>query len=236
MKTRQINKLTAFIALVSVCKKGQSTWTALKSFKDKFQKFSTKVELLSQLKLQQESGTTGIAAQKQHCREEACAAAAVVSAGVRAWCEDKGDLVVAGKVPYSYSDLLGGRDSASKDRCQTVHDVAAEHVDSLGDHGVDADVLEELQEKINLYVDCISKPREAVTTGKRVTNQIDGEFRAADRLLVKGLDELSLKFKKSAPAFYQDYWNARVVVDTAATRDTLDPIAIATVVPQAKAA
>ena len=123
---------------------------------------------------------------------------------------------------YSYSDLPGGRDSASKDKCQTVHDVAEEHVDALGDHGVDTDVLENLQEKIDAYAECITKPREAVATGKTVTKQIANEFRAADRLLEKGLDELSLKFKTSAPTFYQDYWNARAVVDTAASHDMVD--------------
>ena len=220
MRNRQINKLAAFIVLVSVCKKGQANWTALKAFKDKFQKFAAKVELLSKLKLRQEAGTAGIAAQKQQCREEACSAAEIVAAGVRSWAEDKGDLVTAGKVDYSYSDLMDGRDTTSKDRCPTVHDVAAEIVDSLGDHGVDADVLEELQEKIDVYTECIIKPREAVTEGKRVTKQIENEFRAADRLLSKGLDELSRKFKKSAPAFFEDYWNARKIVDTAATHDS----------------
>ena len=98
MKTRQINKHSAFTTLVFVCKKAQSIWTGLKAFKDKFQKFSARVETLSQLKLQQEAGTAGFAAQKQHCREEACAAAATVAAAVRAWAEDEGNFEATGKV------------------------------------------------------------------------------------------------------------------------------------------
>ena len=148
-----------------------------------------------------------------------------VAAGVRAWAEDKGNFEVAGKVDYSCSDLGGGRDTASKDRCQPLHDVAAEVVDSLGDHGVDEATLEDLQGKIDDYEQCISKPRESIATGKTLTKQFADEFRGADRLLEKGLDELSLKFKKSAPKFYQDYWNARRIVDTAATCDTTDEAA-----------
>lgn len=234
MKTRQINKLSAFIALVSVCKQAQSTWTGLKAFKDKFTKFSTRVETLGRLKLQQEAGTTGIAAQKQACREQACSAAAVVAAAVRAWAEDAGNLTVAGKVNYSYSDLVGGRDTASQDRCQTVQDVAEEVVASLKDYGVDADVLEDLQERIDAYAACISKPREAVATGKTLTKQIEKEFAAADALLTTGLDELILSFKATSPTFYEDYRNARAVVNRAATRDTVEPDV--TVVPQPKAA
>lgn len=234
MKTRQINKLAAFIALVSVCKQAQSTWSSLKAFKDKFTKFSTRVETLARLKLQQEAGTSGIAAQKQSCREQACAAAAVVAAAVRAWAEDEGNLTVAGKVKYSYSDLVGGRDTTSQDRCQTVQDVAEEVVASLKDYGVDADVLEDLQEKIDAYAACITKPREAVATGKTITKQIEKEFKAADGLLTNGLDELILSFRTTAPTFYEDYRNARAVVNRAATRDTVD--LDVTVVPPAKAA
>ena len=72
-----------------------------------------------------------------------------------------------------------------------------------------------------------------LATGKTLTAQIEKEFDAADRLLAKGLDELSQKFQKSAPTFYEDYWNARAVVDTAATRDTEEGEQSG---PQAKAA
>jgi len=220
MKTRQINKLAAFVTLAAICRKGQPTWTTLKAFADTFAKFAARVETLEKLKLQQSEGTTGIAAQKQQCREDVCSAGATVAGGVLAWAEDTGNLEVAGKVDFSESDLLQGRDMASRDKCQTVHDVAEENVASLGKYGVDEDVLEDLQEKVTVYDECISKPREAIATGKTVTKQIATEFRAADRLLSKGLDGLSLKFKKSAPGFYQDYWNARRIVDIAATHDT----------------
>ncbi len=228
MKTRFVNKLAAFTVLVSVCNKSQSVWTSFKAFKTLFQKFSARVDTLSQLKLKQETDTTGLAEQKQHCREEACAAAAVVAGAVGAWAEDAGNLEVAAKVNYSYSDLLEGRDTATKDKCQTVHDVAEQIVDELEDEGVDETVLEDLQAKIDDYAGCITKPREAIGNGKSVTKQINSEFRAADRLLSKGLDGLSLKFKKSAPAFYQDYWNARRIVDIAATRDTAEEASDAT--------
>ena len=85
---------------------------------------------------------------------------------------------------------------------------------------MDEAVLEDLQAKIDDYAGCVTKPRQAIATNKTVTKQINSEFRAADRLLTNGLDGLSLKFKKSAPAFYQDYWNARRIVDIGATRDT----------------
>jgi len=141
---------------------------------------------------------------------------------VRAMCEDTGDLETSAKVDYSESDLLKGRDTASRDKCQTVHDVAEEKLASLGKHGVDEDVLEDLQDKITAYDECVTKPREAIATGKTVTKQIATEFRAADRVLNKSLDNLALKFKKAAPQFYQDYKNARAIVDTAATRETKD--------------
>lgn len=167
-------------------------------------------------------GPSGIAAQKQSCREQACSAGAVVAAAVRAWAEDQGNLTIAGKVKYSYSDLVGGRDTASQDRCQTVQAVAEELIAPLKDCGVDADVLEDLQEKIDAYATCISKPREAIATGKTLTKQIEKGFEAADGLLANGLDELILSFQSTAPTFFDDYRNARAVVNRAATRDTAE--------------
>lgn len=220
MTTRQLNKLAAFAALVSVCRKAQSTWSSLKAFSDSFAKFAARVDKLDELKRKQAEVTTGIAAAKQRCREEVCASAATVAAAVRVWAEDNGNLEVTGKVNFSYSNLIDGRDTVSSDKCQTVHDVANENVSALGKYGINADKLEELQEKVDAYKKCLTKPREAITTGRTVTNQLAIEFGAADKLLTKGLDELVLQFETTAPIFFQDYQNARVVVATAATRST----------------
>ncbi len=45
----------------------------------------------------------------------------------------------------------------------------------------------------------------------------------ADALLVSGLDELILSFRSAAPTFYENYCNARAVVNRATTRDTVEP-------------
>ncbi len=220
MTTRQLNRLAAFAALVIICRKAQPTWNSLKAFSDIFTKFAARVETLADLKRQQAEATKGLAEQKQQCREVACDTAATIAGGVRVWAEETGNRVVAAKVNFSYSALLEGRDTESADKCQIVHDVAEANIASLAKYGVVADDLEALQEKIDDYRECLSQPRNAITGGKTVTTQVATEFRAATRLLDRGLDDLVLKFKKSAPTFYQDYKNARAIVDTAATHAT----------------
>ena len=66
----------------------------------------------------------------------------------------------------------------------------------------------------------IPKPRHAITSGATVTAQVEEEFAAADKLLNEGLDKLIVQFQATAPQFYADYTNARVIVDAAATRET----------------
>ena len=236
MTTRQLNKLAAFSALVVICRKAQTTWNGLKAFSEIFTKFSTRVDTLGELKRQQAEATEGLAEQKQQCREEVCGEAATIAGAVRVWAEETSNRVVAAKVNYSYSTLLEGRDTESADKCQIVHDVAEANLASLPKYGVIADDLEALQDTIDAYRDCLTKPRNAITGGKTVTTRVTTEFRAADRLLNKGLDDLVLKFRKSAPTFYQDYKNARAIVDTAATRNTTPAVTPLNAAPDKKAA
>jgi hypothetical protein len=217
MKNTEINKLASFIALVSVCQKGQTGWSGLKAFKDKFQQFATHTAALSELKLQQESATTGFSRQKRHCRDQVCKAAAVVAGAVRAWATDQANFELAGKVDYSYSKLAHGRGTNTQDKCQVIHDTAGEHVKSLADYGVTTATLKDLQARIDAYEASLVAPREAVMAGKKINSQIASEFKAADLLLAHGLDELILGFETSDPAFHADYWNARQVVGIPAT-------------------
>ena len=86
-----------------------------------------------------------------------------------------------------------------------------------------------MQQKIDEYSECVTKPRSAIQSNKTAKQQLEAEFAAADKLLHESLDKLALQFETSHPQFFQDWFNARVIVDNAATRPGEEP-------PQAKAA
>ena len=147
-----------------------------------------------------------------------CKAGAAIAGAVHSWAVKNNDLDLAAKTDFSYSDLLDGRDRASAEKCQNVHKAATENLASLGQHGVTAAKLTKLQQKIDAYTECVTKPRAAIQSNKTATQQLESEFAGADKLLHESLDKLALQFEVSHPHFFQDWQNARVIVDNAATR------------------
>ncbi len=161
-----------------------------------------------------------------------CNAALVIAGAVRAFAVANSDLELAGKVDYSRSVLLGGRDRASAEKCQLIHRLATEQVADLAEHGVTVAKLKALQAKIDGYVTCLQRPRQIIAGSKTATAQFEAEIAVADQLLADGLDRLVLQFKDSDPEFYGNYANARAVVNNASGRDSGTDAAT----PQPKAA
>ena len=188
------------------------------AFVTDFDDFTASVARIGALSEKRAVPTKGIARDKQFCREQMCKVAAASAGAVHSWATKNDNLELAAKVDFSYSDLLAGRDTGSAEKCQNVHKVATESLDSLGQHGVSAAKLKALQQKIDAYSGCLPKPRAAIGSNKTSTQQLESEFSAADKLLHESLDKLALQFETSHPQFFQDWFNARVIVDTAATR------------------
>ncbi len=222
MNIRQINKFRSYVGVESACKRYKPVWNAaaVPEFGLAVTDLSERIVIIRGLGQRQEDPTTGIAAMKLHCRKQVCTTGAIIAGAVHSWATKTNQLDIAQKADWSYSDLFAGRETASADRCQNVHKLAKENLSSLAKFGVTADKLEEFQEQVDAYLGCIGKPREAITTTRTVTQQLATEFAAVDKLLEKTLDKLVLQFQESAPDFFNDYQNARFIVDQNGARET----------------
>jgi hypothetical protein len=207
-----------YLSLQKVGEDNSTVIATIPAFVADFEEFTAGVERIEALSKKRAEPTRGLAENKQFCREQMCKAGAAIAGAVHSWAAKNNNLELAAKVDFSYSDLLGGRDRASAERCQNVHKAAKENVASLGEHGVTAAKLTDLQRKIDEYRDCLTKPRSAINSNKTATQQLEAEFVVTDKLLNDSLDKLALQFEATHPQFYQDWFNARVIVDNAATR------------------
>ena len=164
--------------------------------------------------------STGATADKRRCRESMCDAALVIAGAVRAYAIDNDNLELAGKVDFSLTTLLGGRDRAGAEKCQTIHQLASEKVGNLSEHGVTPAKLKSLQTKIDAYRACLQRPRQIIAESKTATAQLEAEIEVADQLLTDSLDRLVLQCKDSEPEFYNNYTNARAIVNNASGRSS----------------
>lgn len=232
MNAKQDNKVGMFRSVKLTCEGAADVWSSVPAFGTAFEKFSTCVEQIQEFAQKQAEVSRGATADKQRCREAMCDAALVIGGAVRAYAVDASDMELADNVGFSRSALLGGRDRSSAEKCQTIHRLATENVEDLAEHGVTAAKLKALQTKIDAYVACLQRPRQIIAESKTATARLESEIEKADVLLVDGLDRLVLHFKDSAPEFYSNYVNARVIVNNASGRDSSAEV----IPPQSKAA
>jgi hypothetical protein len=220
MNAKQDNKVGMFTSVKLACAEDAAIWAGVPAFGAAFAKFSECVDRIEEFAQKQAERSNGATADKKRCRESMCDAAQVIAGAVRAYAIDNDDLELAGKVDFSRSTLLGGRDRTSSEKSQTIHRLASDKVAELSDHGVTAAKLKSLQTKIDAYVACLQRPRQIIAASKTATAQLESEIETADLLLTDSLDGLVLQFKDSEPAFYNNYTNARAVVNNASGRNS----------------
>lgn len=214
MNTKQLNKLTMYLAVEGICDANNTVWQPLQAFADAYTDLKTRVSNIQTFAQSQTQNTTGIAQDKQAARQAMCAAALPIANAVHAYAVKTKNNTLAASVKFSMSDLMAGRDVQSAERCQNIYTAANTNLANLASYGITAAKLTGLNGAIAAYNLLISKPRDTRAQGKTITGNLQTEFNAADEALTEMDDLLG---QLSDPKFVGDYNNARTIVDTAAS-------------------
>ena len=220
MNAKQDNKVGMFGSVALACDKAAKIWASLVAFVAAYDKFKNSLERIKEFAQKQAEASKGATEFKKYCRQSMCEAAQVIAGAVHSHATENNDVELAAKVDVSLSSLLTGRDRVSAEKCQSIHRLASEKVADLAEQGVTAAKLKSLQTKIDDYTACLQRPRQIISEVKTATAQLEAEIETADQLLADGLDRLVLQFKDSEPEFYNNYLNARVIVDNASGHDS----------------
>jgi hypothetical protein len=222
MNTKQLNKLTMYLAVEGICDGNNNIWQTLQSFADAYTDLKTHVTNIQTFAQSQSQNNTGIAVAKQAARMAMCNAAFPISSAIHAYAiKTKNNQLVA-QVNFSISDLMSGQAPESVTRCQSIYNTANANLASLANYGVTVAKLTALNGVIASFNLLIGAPRDARAGVKTVTGNIQTEFDAADEDLVQ-MDDLIVQFQPGNPKFVGDYLTARAIVDTAATHASPAP-------------
>jgi hypothetical protein len=214
MKTKQINKLTMYLTVGGICDASNTVWQPLQAFADAYTDFKTHVTRIQVLSQSQEQDNSGIAQDKQAARAAMCNATLPITKAVHAYAVKTRNNQLIMQMNFSLSELMGGRDVQSAERCQNIYDAANANIASLASYGITAAKLAVLGNAIAAYNALITAPREMRAQGKTITGNIQAEFDAADDALTL-MDDLLGQLDNAK--FAADYKNARIIVDTAAS-------------------
>jgi hypothetical protein len=205
--------MSMFYAVKQVCEKHAAVFGGLAPFVNAFDELKVNLGALEVAVKKQELSLVGVALDKRNKRSSMLGQALALANSVFAYAEDTGNTVLQARVDYSLSTLSKGRDAVIGQRCQGVHAEATAVVADLGDYGVTADDLSDLQKAIDAYVGTIGSPRSALTVRKGATAEIGALVKDSLKILNNRMDKLMSEFTAAAPAFHQEYFDARMILD-----------------------
>jgi len=213
MRQNLENRISMFYSVQEACNAHTATWTPLVPFSDAFTEMQGKLDRIEDNIEIQERPLEGIARDKREKKLAMVKKALEVAEAGYALATATGDPDLQEKMNYSRSNLLAGRDTVIGQRSQSVHTDASAVAAALVPYGIVAADLTTLQTLIDAYVAVVASPRTAITVRKGSTEAIATLVSETSGILNDRMDKLMPQFKAANPDFYQEYFDARIVVD-----------------------
>lgn len=221
MRVEQNNKLRAAQATIETLSTHKPKWEDITGIVDAVGSVESVVErILQQSRAQSASARSGHGSAKAEAFQAMVNAAFTVCSGLKAFAAATGNTQLFAQVDFSRTDVARGREADVVNRCQTLWDLGTANAAPLADkYHVDAADLKALKTTIADFSDVQPKPRQSKAAVSAATSELAKAFEELDEVLYKQLDPLVEKFRESEPAFYNEYWTARSIVDNTASRE-----------------
>ncbi len=200
-------------AVKSVVEANSSAWAGLPAFDTVFNTFSSKVDLLQTHAYNQGLALVGVSAVKDAKREEVSEKAFSMASSIAAFAviTNKAGLIEQMRI-NKWSIRMGAHQHALQ-VVDLIIEKATEHVNDLGDFGVDQNSITELQTLRDELEVLFTAPRNAIVERKTITAQIKVLDREISLMLKLQLDKLMVVLQEDNPEFFDKYKNARIIVD-----------------------
>jgi hypothetical protein len=156
---------------------------------------------------------TGIAGGKRRAKVAMANAAAEIAGDLHAFFVAGQNAPLAAQTDMHVTDLLHDGDTVIGPHCQQIHDLANENADGILPFGTTKSDIASLQTAIDAYTPLVTKPRQAIVARKTVTTDIGATQDDVDALLKEELDRSMRKFRTKNPPFFNEYNNARMIID-----------------------
>ena len=182
-----------------------------------------KVAYIEAQALIQAGKTTGLTLNKTNAKKAMCDKAFEISSAVGSYASTVKNAELAAQVDFTYSDIARSRDIETAGLCENIRTLATNNLVQLADYAVTAADLTDLAKKIAAYKSALANPTDARVSKKTATANIEAGFIEFDDILENRMDKLMPKFQAISADFVKDYWNARNIVDIAASHASPTP-------------
>jgi len=200
--------------VLAILSANEPSWEGIQAWSAASGQLTSLFTQLDDMAAQYATSLSGITQLKEEKREETAAKAMTIAGALRALAEEQHDMVLAAQLDFPNHELSKGSSIATGHRIDLVLSLAATHAAVLAANyeilQTDIDALATLNTALR---EAEGTPRSAIIARKEVRAEMTALFHETDALLKKKLDQLILTRKISQPSFYQQYKDARKIVD-----------------------
>ncbi len=227
METRQWNKVSMSLAVLDVMDGHVSAWSGLPGLAAIVNDLETLVDSVQQKGAIQGTKRTGIAGGKNRRQVSMVKLVAALAGDLHTIAMREGDADLAAKTDVHKSDLLNLSDGEVGPACEVIVALAKERAADLAGFGTEAADIATAEEAVRVYKPLVAAPRVATVQNKTVTDDIATLLREIDALYEAKLDRVMRKFEAKNKPFFDDYQNARLIVNLGARHAPLAAAAVA---------
>ena len=213
MKTTDENKLNAAEAVVLVLANNIAIWTMIAAIMVLFDLLKAKIQLVRDLRQIQEKDNTGVTKRKKKVREKMEETGINVIRKLVMFAVATENTELDANINYTASDLSVASENRVADIIRLVYETANAHKSELAAYGVTDEMLELLLTLHQQFLVAMPETREKLTLSSTATKNINTLITEISDLQRTKLDRLIAGFADTNPDFYQQYKNARKIVD-----------------------
>ena len=213
METTDENRLNAAEAVVLVLANNIAIWTMIAAIMALFDLLKAKIQLVRDLRQIQEKDNTGVTKRKGNVRKQMEEKGINMIRKLVMFAVATENTELDANINYTASDLSVASENRVADIIRLVYETANAHKSELAAYGVTDEMLELLLTLHQQFLVAMPETREKLTLSSTATKNINTLITEISELQRTKLDRLIAGFADTNPDFYQQYKNARKIVD-----------------------
>lgn len=211
MTNKQESYLNMQLTVVSFCNNHSSGGISIPAYATNLNNLAEINGAIQQIAGVQETGTSGIAANKKQLRLNLNNLAADTARRLTTFAKLTDNLILLGEVDYTESDFRNFSDNEVLEQALVIHGKAQLNLSQLVQYGITGDTQTALQNAADAFGSVITAPRLGATAKNQATNQLVVLFKQAAAALVK-IDAIVELVKLTDTNFYAGYKSARKLI------------------------
>jgi hypothetical protein len=203
----------------------KTVWSPVAAMPIQHGVLGAKLEMIEALTQEQEEDKSGVRADKSRLSEQLITGTMRVAGPLGAWAliqHEERVRAQADLTPGALRKLAAERLIAE---ARNIHKAATQHLDKLGDYGINPNVLEVLESRIAAFDELVIAPKEGIHRTTALTVLLAKEVDSAMELLRGFFDRMIYAFETDHPEFFTNYQASTRVIPLPRGRRTKEELA-----------